>query len=274
MKATFVSAALFASFLSACSSTPDSIPELEAARTLLPQVEASPRSGVAATNIAEARKALDRANKLAEDGANAADISSAALVAMRNAEIANEKITTANAKDEIEKGTQERQQILLQAREREAAAEREKARRMEQELSELQAKQTDRGMLLTLGDVLFDTGKATLKPGAYETIDRLAEVLKEDPNRRVVIEGHTDSVGSEEMNMALSSERARAVQSALTQRGVAMSQISTEGRGESVPVASNETAAGRQQNRRVEMLFTQQPKRVAAGSAGSTLPNQ
>jgi outer membrane protein OmpA-like peptidoglycan-associated protein len=222
---------------------------------------------VAATNIAEARKALERANGLAEDGAGGEAISAEAVVALRNAEIANEKIAIANAKDEIEKGTQERQQVLLEARNREAAAERERAKRMEQQLSELQAKQTDRGMLLTLGDVLFDTGKATLKPGAYETVARLAEVLNEDPNRRVTIEGHTDNVGSEETNMALSRERAHAVQAALMQRGVSATQISIEGRGESIPVASNDTASGRQQNRRVEMIFTQEPKRVASGPA-------
>jgi outer membrane protein OmpA-like peptidoglycan-associated protein len=269
MRATIITAALLTWILSACSSTPESLPELEAARTLLPQVEASPRAGVAATNIAESRKALDRANRLADEGGATEDIGSEALVALRNAEIANEKIAIANAKDEIEKATQQRQQILLEAREREVAAERERAQRMEQQLGEMQAKQTDRGMLLTLGDVLFDTGKATLKPGAYETIARLADVLKEDADRKVVIEGHTDSVGSEEMNMTLSSRRAQAVQSALTERGVSPTQIKTEGRGEATPVASNDTAAGRQQNRRVEMFFTQDPKRVASGA---TLP--
>jgi outer membrane protein OmpA-like peptidoglycan-associated protein len=86
-----------------------------------------------------------------------------------------------------------------------------------------------------------------------------------------MIEGHTDSVGSDEMNMTLSRQRAQAVQSALTQRGVSATQISIEGRGESTPVASNDTAAGRQQNRRVEMIFTQEPKRVATGAA---LPNR
>lgn len=266
MRVTFFTTALLAGVLSACSTTPVSVPELEAARALLPQVEASPRSGVAATNIAESRKALDRANRLAEDGASANEIGPEALVALRNAEIANEKIAIANAKDEIAKATELRQQVLLENREREAAAERERARRMEQELSELQAKQTDRGMLLTLGDVLFDTGKATLKPGAYETIARVADVLNEDPDRKVLIEGHTDSVGSDGMNMTLSRQRAEAVQDALEQRGVSTMQISTQGRGESTPVASNDSAAGRQQNRRVEMIFTQELKRVASGT--------
>ena len=95
---------------------------------------------------------------------------------------------------------------------------------------------------MTLGDVLFDTGKATLKPGAYATIDRLATVLKEDPARKVLIEGHTDSVGSDEYNQSLSERRAASVQAALFERGVEASQISTVGKGE--------THAGREQRRR------------------------
>src|SRR5690606_17244958 len=113
----------------------------------------------------------------------------------------------------------------------------ERANSLEEELRELRAKPTDRGMVLTLGDVLFDTGKSTLKPGAYQTIDRVATVLKEAPERKVLIEGHTDSVGSEESNMALSERRAQSVQAALMERGVPGNQISAMGRGESTPVA-------------------------------------
>jgi outer membrane protein OmpA-like peptidoglycan-associated protein len=136
---------------------------------------------------------------------------------------------------------------------------------LEQELADLKAKKTDRGIVLTLGDVLFDTGKATLKPGAQHTIDRLAAALKEDPSRKVVIEGHTDSTGSAEFNQILSQHRAEAVQGALLMRGVDPSQITAIGRGASQPVASNDNPAGRQQNRRVEMIFQEGNRpRVAA----------
>ena len=206
--------AAVAGLLAACSSTPERIEELEVARAIVPQVESSPRAGVAATNVAEARKSLDRANRLADSGAKLGDIEFEAQVASRNAQIANEKILAAQAREEIEKGTAERQAVLIQAREAEArrraqeaqtAQEKaqmaqQRATTLEQELSELKAKKTDRGMVLTLGDVLFDTGMATLKPGAYTTIDRLATVLKEAPDRKVVIEGHTDSVGSDVFN--------------------------------------------------------------------------
>jgi outer membrane protein OmpA-like peptidoglycan-associated protein len=246
-----------ATLLAACSSTPEQIPELEAAKAIVPKLEASPRAGVAATNIAEARKALDQANELAEKGKDLEDIQFAAAVATAQAQIAETKIDTALAREEIEKGTAERQQVQLEARTREND-------RIQQELRDLQAKQTERGMVLTLGDVLFDTGKATLKPGAYSTIDRLAQVLNSSPNSRVVIEGHTDSVGSEEMNQSLSEQRAMSVQSALLQRGVSGSQVRSLGKGETVPVAGNDTASGRQSNRRVELIFSQDGSRVAS----------
>ena len=254
----------FGILCAACASTPETIPEVDAARAALSEVKSSPRAGVAATNIAEAQRALDSATQLMSKGGDLDEIQFQAVRAQRNADIASEKIATANANDAVAKGQVERQQVMIEARNREADAQREKAQRMEQELKELQAKQTDRGMLLTLGDVLFDTGKTTLKAGAYSTIDKVANVLNEDRGRTVLIEGHTDSVGSEEHNRALSLERARSVQSALMQRGVAASQITLDGRGESVPVASNESGSGRQQNRRVELVFAQQGGRVAS----------
>ena len=100
-----------------CATTPKTIEELEyCARAVVPQVEASPRAGVAVTNITDARKALDRANGLAEKHGNLADIQYEATVANRNAEIANEKILTAQAKDDVEKGTAQRQAVLTEAR--------------------------------------------------------------------------------------------------------------------------------------------------------------
>jgi OmpA-OmpF porin, OOP family len=257
--------------VAACSSTPETIEELETARAVVPQVEASPRAGVAATNIADARKALDRANSLADKGGKVADIQYEATVASRNAQIANEKILAAQAREDVDKGTAERAAVLAEARGREAQRSaqqaetaEERAKALERELADLKGKKTDRGVVVTLGDVLFDTGKATLKPGAYTTIDRLATVLKEDQARKVLIEGHTDSVGSDEYNQSLSERRAASVQAALFERGVEASQISTVGKGETTPVASNDDVGGRQQNRRVELVFQDDRSRVAS----------
>jgi OmpA-OmpF porin, OOP family len=257
-------AAVVSVLLGACASTPETIEELETARAMVPQVESSPRAGVAAAEIADARKSLDRANRLADEGGNLADIQFEATLANKRAQIANEKILAAQARDDIEKGTAERQAVLVEAREREAQEAKRRADTLEQELKDLRGKRTDRGVVVTLGDVLFDTAKSTLKPGAMATIDRLATVLKEDPARKVLIEGHTDSVGDEEYNQSLSERRAAAVQAALFERGVAATQISTLGRGESAPIASNEDAGGRQQNRRVEMVFQDDRSRVAS----------
>jgi outer membrane protein OmpA-like peptidoglycan-associated protein len=271
----YLVAGALAALLVGCASTPKNIDELETARAVVSQVESSPRAGVAATNIAEARKSLDTANRLAEKGGKVEDIRYHASIAARNAEIANEKILTAQARDELDKGTAERQAVLIQAREREAqaaqqsaASAKDRAQSLEQELAQMRAKKTDRGMVLTLGDVLFDTGKSTLKPGAFATIGRLATVLKEDSNRKVVIEGHTDSVGSDEFNQQLSEARANAVRTALVERGVGDSQITAVGKGESFPVATNDNAAGRQQNRRVELVFNDNNSQVASDSNG------
>jgi outer membrane protein OmpA-like peptidoglycan-associated protein len=272
-----LSAAIVAA-LSACTSTPERIETLETARATVAQVESSPRAGVAAANIAEARKALNTANRLADSGSKMSDIEFESSIATLNAQIANEKILAAQAREEIDKGTAERQAVLIQSREREAQMQASEAERraqeareanlrattLEQELADLKAKKTDRGLVLTLGDVLFDTGKATLKPGAYATIERLATALKEVPARKVMIEGHTDSVGSDEYNQQLSQNRAQSVQAALLERGVLSNQITTVGKGESTPIASNDDAGGRQQNRRVEMIFQEDPARVAS----------
>lgn len=139
-----------------------------------------------------------------------------------------------------------------------AADEQNKARleAMQAQLDALNAKPTPRGMVITLGDVLFDTGKAQLKSGGTRNVQKLADFLKNYPERKVEIDGFTDSVGSEESNQALSEQRANAVRASLENMGVAADRISTRGFGESLPVASNATRAGRQLNRRVEIVLS------------------
>lgn len=152
------------------------------------------------------------------------------------------------------------QEAEARAREAEAARQqaaqaRAEAERLSRELSELSAQQTERGLLMTLGDVLFDTGKAELKAGARRGIVTLAGFLKEHPNRGILIEGHTDSVGNAEYNLSLSQRRADAVKRALVTRGVSGARIIAKGYGEEYPVADNTMEAGRQQNRRVEIII-------------------
>jgi OmpA-OmpF porin, OOP family len=253
------------SVLSACSATPKRIESLEAARTVVSQVETSPRAGIAAADVANARKSLDSADRLAASRGKMADIEYEANNALMSARIANEKIATAQARDEVASATAQRQAVLLQAREREATNSAQKQQTLEEELADLKAKRTERGLVLTLGDVLFDTGQAALRVGAYGTLDRLASALKDKPERSVIIEGHTDNVGSDANNQLLSEHRASSVQNALLQRGVGTNQIQAMGKGEGVPIATNENETGRQQNRRVELIFSEEGARVAGG---------
>jgi outer membrane protein OmpA-like peptidoglycan-associated protein len=127
---------------------------------------------------------------------------------------------------------------------------------LEAQLRELNAKKTDRGMVVTVGDVLFDTGRAQLKSGGMQNMQRLGSFLKEYPQRRALIEGYTDSVGSDDMNLALSGRRADAVLTALLSMGVERGQLSAHGYGETYPVAGNDNAGGRQMNRRVEIVLS------------------
>ena len=133
-------------------------------------------------------------------------------------------------------------------------AERAKAAALANELASLKAQHTDRGLVLTVGDVLFAPGKADVGPGAQRSIDKLAEFLRAYPKRNVLIEGHTDNLGNEDFNIKLSQQRADSVRDLLIARGVSPQRIRTKGYGPKFPVVDNESAAGRQQNRRVEVL--------------------
>jgi outer membrane protein OmpA-like peptidoglycan-associated protein len=136
------------------------------------------------------------------------------------------------------------------------AASRARIETMQTELAKLaQTRTSDRGFIVTLPGLFFDTGKSALKPGARNTLSKIAEQLKMNPDAHIEIEGHTDSVGSETMNQTLSEKRAAAVRDYLSTRGISTSRITMAGLGESTPVASNDTAAGRQQNRRVELVI-------------------
>ncbi|MDH4173064.1 MAG: OmpA family protein [Betaproteobacteria bacterium] len=149
----------------------------------------------------------------------------------------------------------EEQLARAQAATAAARAADEQAKRLAAQLEEMKAKKTERGMVLTLGDVLFDTGRSDLKPGALRTLEQLTAFLTENPERSAIIEGHTDSVGAEAFNQRLSEQRAQAVQNALIERGIAPARLSAVGFGPSKPVVGNDTAAGRQQNRRVEIVL-------------------
>ncbi len=121
------------------------------------------------------------------------------------------------------------------------------------EITNLQ--QTQRGLVISLSDILFDVGKSTLKAGAQASIGRIAVVLRQYPQHQILVEGHTDATGGDDFNLQLSRDRANSVRTELVAGGVDASKITAEGFGESRPVATNDTPAGRQQNRRVEIVI-------------------
>jgi outer membrane protein OmpA-like peptidoglycan-associated protein len=192
------------------------------------------------TALSEAEKA-ERAKKEAEEARLLASAESA------EKEKANREATMK---------AQEAKQARIQAEARAREAERAKTEVDEllSQLSDLKAKQTERGIVLTMGDVLFAFDKATLSPEAFRNVDKLADFLRKHPNRSVLIEGHTDSVGSDEYNLNLSEKRADAVKNALVAKGVGEERITPKGYGKKYPVASNNTSDGRQLNRRVEVV--------------------
>ena len=269
--------------LCACASGPRPNAALESAHAAVRSAEADPNvSKYAALDLDTARKQL----AIADDAAlhhNDAAINQPAYLAAQNARLA-EAHAAAKADDaRVAAGQSERDAIVLASRTREvdsakmatnvareqrdeatgeaarsqveAARSQEETARLQAEVDALKAKPTPRGLVLTLGDVLFDTGRAELNPGAGRKLDQLAQFLSEHKDRRVQIDGFTDSIGTDSYNEELSQRRANSVKSALLVRGIDSSRISTEGYGKAFPVANNVDSGGRQLNRRVEVII-------------------
>jgi len=224
----------------------------------------------AADDLRAAQDRLQEAETALQQHKPLATVDHLAYLAERHAQAGEARVRAAAAREDVARAQEQRDQILLSHREREAEAKAQEAEaakeqlaESQQQLADLKAKQTDRGPVVTLSDVLFDTAAATLKPGADLSLDRLAAYLKDHPQTKVVIEGHTDSTGSDEYNEALSQRRADAVAKALVIRGVSPDRLNTVGRGSAYPIATNGTAAGRQQNRRVEIVLSDSNGRFA-----------
>ena len=149
---------------------------------------------------------------------------------------------------------------LDRAAKEKAQAEAEKAELRAQLLRQfnaiLQTRDTARGLIVNMSDVLFDTAKYSLRPLAREKLAKVAGIVSGHPGLRLDVEGHTDSVGGDDYNQQLSEQRGAAVRDYLTQQGMPASSVTTKGFGKTQPVASNDTAKGRQQNRRVELVIS------------------
>ena len=248
--------------LSACAMTPEASSDVERARAAVTRVESMPDASTSAgAELQQAQQSLRKAEDALSKRESQDEIAHLSYLAERQAGIAEAKIREAAALARTKDAAAQRNAALLQARERETAAAQQRAASAEavaaDALKQLQdAKQTDRGVVLTMSDVMFDVGAATLKPGAELTLDRLAAFMSANPDTRVIIEGHTDATGSDATNQALSERRAESVANALRTRGLGIARLNLVGLGEAYPVASNDTTAGRQQNRRVEIVLS------------------
>ena len=275
-----------------CSTTPPTNVRLDQAREDFRTVQADPRSqNQAPAELRQAADALTAANTAASNREDVAQVNHLAYVASQRAAIVRETVNFKSAEMGVANAAAARTSAQLQARtqeadaaqraaaeaqrsasmartdtveaQRQAALAMERNRLLEARMAELNAKQTPRGMVITLGDVLFDVDRSALKPAGTRMVDQLAEVLMADPRRTVLVEGFTDSTGADAYNQTLSTDRADAVRVALLAQGIASTRVVSRGYGKANPVGSNDTAAGRQLNRRVEIVLSNSSSPIA-----------
>lgn len=234
---------LAAGTLAACAGTTETA-GLQQATSAYQTVSTDPTvTANAPLEVRRAEEALRRAQNAAAQGESERTVNHLSYLATRRAQIAQEAA-----------GLKQAQAVAANPNEVRLAARNQE---LERQLRDLQARKTDRGLVMTLGDVLFATGSANLTAGAENRIQRLAQFLEQQPARTIRIEGYTDSTGSSETNLRLSERRAESVRDALVSQGVSPGRITTRGFGEAQPVASNSTDSGRQQNRRVEIVISE-----------------
>lgn len=238
----------------------DHLAYLARQRVALAQETAQRKTAEAA--VAEAGAERDRL-RLASRTREADQATASAAAANRDAKASQRDAEAAFRQSDASQRQAARSQQQAELSQQQAGDAERRAQLLEQQLRELNAKKTERGLVVTIGDVLFNTGRADIKSGGLQNVQRLGAFLKEYPQRTARIEGYTDSVGSDDMNMALSGRRADAVMAALVGMGVNRQQLSAQGYGETHPVAGNDNAGGRQMNRRVEIVLSDENGVVA-----------
>jgi len=272
---TLMAVAVGSVLLAACATAPVAPEGAAGVRSKLTQLQANPEL---ATRAPLAIKDADTAVRIAEQPeADEALASHRVYIADRKVEIARAQASTRLSEDQRAALSAQSEKARLDARTREAdlarsqvatardeteaaqvatADAQRETEELQRQVDALQAKVTDRGLVLTLGDVLFASGSSELRSGSAADLDQLVAFLGKYPARTVTIEGHTDSAGSEEYNQGLSERRANAVRAHLVRQGVDAARVTAVGIGESAPVSGNESATGRQQNRRVEVIIS------------------
>jgi outer membrane protein OmpA-like peptidoglycan-associated protein len=215
---------------------------------------------------AQRRAAAEQAQKEAEEARTAAEKAKAEAqqaaqeAARQRAEAEKAKAEALAQQQALAEQTAKAQQAAAQSEQLRQQAEKEKqelrARLLEQLNKILSTRDTARGLIANLSDVLFKTGSYELLPGARERLAKVSGIVLAYPSLHLEVEGHTDSVGSDEYNQGLSEQRANAVRDYLIEQGIAANSIESRGFGKTQPIATNDTPEGRQQNRRVELVLS------------------
>ncbi|MBA3477043.1 MAG: OmpA family protein [Lautropia sp.] len=274
----FLPALCTVAVLSACASTPQPNDRLSGARSAFDQARANTaRAELSAAEMDRANVALQRAEGAWRKGEDRVEVDHLAYVAQREVDLAVTSAQRRETERAIEQAASERDAIQLEASRRrtdsaqaqattaqmqattaqmQAEQEKQRADQLAARLRELQAKDTQRGLVVTFSDVLFDVGRAELRSGALARVEQLAAVMREYPERNVLIEGFTDSTGSLATNQDLSERRAMSVRNELVARGIDPRRIVSRGHADRYPVADNSSGSGRQQNRRVEAVLS------------------
>ena len=242
--------------LAACSSQPNV--NLEEAQSNFSSLQSDPQAAkVAALETKDASEMLKRAEKAYLDEEDEAKVDQLAYLANQRVEVAKQTINLRNAEANLQNSAAKRAEARLAARDAQ----------IQQLQQSLNAKQTERGTLITFGDVLFDLNRAELKPAGLGNINKLAQFLQENLERKVVVEGYTDSSGAANYNQQLSERRANSVRAALVKMGVGPERIVAQGYGKEYPVADNNSSSGRAMNRRVEVTISNDSQQVAPRSS-------
>jgi outer membrane protein OmpA-like peptidoglycan-associated protein len=242
--------------LSGCSSVPQNSSLVEA-HSLYSSAQSNPDiTNQAALELNDASISLKKADAAFAEDADDPKINQLAYIAKQQVGIAEETAKRKTAELAVTNAEAKRNEVRLDARTAETERNQATIAEQQRQLDALNAKKTDRGMVITLGDVLFNTGRSELSPNGVRNVQKLADFLAQFPEEKVLIEGHTDSVGSDSYNQGLSDQRASSVRSALMNMGISSERVAARGYGEAFPVASNDSASSRQLNRRVEIILS------------------
>jgi outer membrane protein OmpA-like peptidoglycan-associated protein len=214
-------------------------------------------------DVIRAGESLARAERLSNYWGSGDDVAHYAYLSRRYSEIAREHTQLMLNQEQLAKGEMERQRLQLALREAKLSSVQQQGKWLEEQMVAL-ATQTDRGLVMTLGDVLFDTGDAELNNSANRAILKLVQFLQFNPKRTVRIEGYTDNTGDKQANLELSKERAQSVADVLVDLGIEETRIQVEGYGDAFPIEANASERGRAKNRRVEIVFSDEKGQLGA----------